>query len=494
MISTPIKSVDKFIVENVPAKYRHNARNLVEWLPKDGSVKWAENGSISIDGSSIDGNIIDFVKDTMRSRKGSPLRGIRQLIEALQKASVPREFIGNKQYQRFVVSPPEISGNDLAAESKSEADDEKLYHGATWTVKEFVLAIGLLKSSLGLPDTHLSQPLKFVGQILPQPNNSPCNLYKFKKFFNCKGETILTKHYHCPSCTKLCENTCNDVDNDEVVENDDLDMNGDSCDCGEKKDYFIEIPLISQLECLYQRSGFFDQLQKSRSRVNLSNYGDIYDGNISESLKQNNNILSHKNNISFMWYTDGVRIFKSSKYNIWGFALIIFELPYSERYKIQNMLLVALWFGDHKPVPNIFLKPLKKSLKKLYEGVDFYIQDLGEVSTVKRILLCGTADLPAKALFLNMNQYNGKFSCQICYQNGRTVEKRRVYAYDEDIYLRTEESVLENVEQMLEINKPVRGIKGPSIISKICPNFITGSAIDVMHNSFEGVTKKLLEL
>uniref|UniRef100_A0ABD2W8M7 Transposase domain-containing protein n=1 Tax=Trichogramma kaykai TaxID=54128 RepID=A0ABD2W8M7_9HYME len=420
-----------------------------------------------------------------------------QLHRELIKEAFDQEYDGNfyddEDDEISNHSNSEHYENIFPEESEAD-DDEKLYHGATWTVKEFVLAVGLLKSSLGLPDTHLSQILKFIGQILPQPNNSPSNLYKFKKFFNCKGETILTKHYYCPSCTKLCENTCNDVDNDEVVENDDLDMNGDSCNCDEKKDYFIEIPLISQLECLYQRSGFFDQLQKSRSRVNLSDYGDIYDGNIYESLKQNNNILSHKNNISFMWYTDGVRIFKSSKYNIWGFALIILELPYSERYKIQNMLLVALWFGDHKPVPNIFLKPLKKSLKKLYEGVDFYVQDLGEVSTVKGVLLCGKADLPAKALFLNMNQYNGKFGCQIYYQNGRTVEKRRVYAYDEDIYLRTEESVLENVEQMLEINKPVCGMKGPSIISKICPNFITGSAIDVMHNSFEGVTKKLIEL
>ena len=36
----------------------------------------------------------------------------------------------------------------------------------------------------------------------------------------------------------------------------------------------------------------------------------------------NYNILSNNNNISLMWYTDGVRIFKSSKYNIWVFFFI----------------------------------------------------------------------------------------------------------------------------------------------------------------------------
>ncbi|KAL7292591.1 hypothetical protein TKK_0013723 [Trichogramma kaykai] len=50
--SAPIKSVDAFIVESVPAKYRHNAKNLVEWLRKDGSVKWSENGSVSIANST----------------------------------------------------------------------------------------------------------------------------------------------------------------------------------------------------------------------------------------------------------------------------------------------------------------------------------------------------------------------------------------------------------------------------------------------------------
>ncbi|KAL7290725.1 hypothetical protein TKK_0015477 [Trichogramma kaykai] len=124
--SAPIKSVDTFIVESIPAKYRHNAKNLVEWLRKDGSVKCSENGSVSIDGSSIESNIIDFVNDSMRSRKGSPPRGISQFIEALRKASVPREFIGNKQYQRFVVSQPEISEYDSAAESNTSPNSSPL--------------------------------------------------------------------------------------------------------------------------------------------------------------------------------------------------------------------------------------------------------------------------------------------------------------------------------------------------------------------------------
>uniref|UniRef100_A0ABD2W1U7 Transposase domain-containing protein n=1 Tax=Trichogramma kaykai TaxID=54128 RepID=A0ABD2W1U7_9HYME len=261
-----------------------------------------------------------------------------------------------------------------------------------------------------------------------------------------------------------------------------------------EKEYFVEIPLIPQLESLFQRSGFFNKL-RSQYRTNEDiDYSDIYDGSIYRDLTKNNNILSDKHNISFMWYTDGVRIFRSSKFNIWGFFLIILELPYRERYKIQNMLLVSLWFGDHKPEPNLFLKPLRKSLKKVYQGVEFFIKDLDSVAIVRGIVLCGTADLPAKALFLCMNQYNGHFGCQVCFQNGETVERVRVYPHDENIFLRSDESVLENAKQALEINQPVCGVKGPSIISKISHKFITSTAIDVMHSAFEGVARKLIEL
>ncbi|CAB0040668.1 unnamed protein product [Trichogramma brassicae] len=127
--ATSSAPIDTLIVESVPAKYRRNAKNLVEWLRRDASIQWSENGSVNIDGSSIEGNIIDFVNDAMRSRSGSPPRGISQFIEALRKASVPREFIGNKQYQRFVVSQSRTSEDDSPAESSTSPNSSPLTGG-----------------------------------------------------------------------------------------------------------------------------------------------------------------------------------------------------------------------------------------------------------------------------------------------------------------------------------------------------------------------------
>uniref|UniRef100_A0ABD2W6M6 Uncharacterized protein n=1 Tax=Trichogramma kaykai TaxID=54128 RepID=A0ABD2W6M6_9HYME len=223
-----------------------------------------------------------------------------------------------------------------------------------------------------------------------------------------------------------------------------------------------------------------------------SYYQDVYDGSIYKEFLQT--IPSDEIWITFMWYTDGVRIFKSSKYNIWGFFLIILELPYTERYKVENMILVALWFGEKKPVPNIFLKFLYSTMKELRKGVNIYVEDLKKNVDLHAAIICGTADLPAKALFLGMNQYNGRFGCQVCVQEGRTVDHRRVYPFKSNLNLRTEKDVLESSIQAVACGFPVCGVKGPTILSKICYKFVSSTAVDVMHNTHEGVVKKLIDL
>ena len=69
-----------------------------------------------------------------------------------------------------------------------------------------------------------------------------------------------------------------------------------------------------------------------------------------------------------MWYTDGVAVFRKSKYNIWPFYLIINEVPFKKRFNLENVILGGLWFGEKKPKPNLFLKPIRDSLLELKKG------------------------------------------------------------------------------------------------------------------------------
>ena len=124
-------------------------------------------------------------------------------------------------------------------------------------------------------------------------------------------------------------------------------------------------------------------------------------------------------NVSFTWNTDGVPIFKSSKFSIWSFYFVIKVLPYKHRMRKENLLFCGLSFGEIKPVMTLYSKPLMTSLQALEtEGIEIEINNERHIS--KEFLLCGTADLLAKSLVMNCNQFNGAFSCLKCLDPGKT--------------------------------------------------------------------------
>lgn len=374
--------------------------------------------------------------------------------------------------------------------------NEEMYAGASMTIAEFLLCLAALKTHLHLTDVMIGQILKFIAIVLPKPNKCPTSIYKFKQFFSDNERENIIKHFYCLNCNYLEPNSECDINHDVSIEDEETLNDLNSCDCNvnEKSNYFIEVSLISQLKSFFARSGFYNQL---KSTITLSDdenlFFDIYSGSIYKSLIHVKN-LSSNIRISLMWYTDGIQIFKSSKRSIWVLSLIILELPYEERYKLKNMLLVGLWFGEKKPQPNLFLEPFTKSFKSLYEGIEIYIKDLDKNVILTGLLTAGTCDLPAKSLILSMNQYNGRFGCQVCMHEGETMYHKRVYPYKDCIILRNEHDTLTHAKQAHEIEKPVCGVKGPAMLSKICSLFITSTAVDVMHCVFEGVVVRLGEL
>lgn len=119
------------------------------------------------------------------------------------------------------------------------------------------------------------------------------------------------------------------------------------------------------------------------------------------------------------------------------------------------------------------------------------------------MLLCGTCDLPAKAMAYNMMQYNGEYGCSHCLQKGKTFkvgERGSVHIYP---YIqenpsgpkRNDDQLNSYNHRAVDSGKPEFGVKGPSWLSVI-PNYsITeGNVIDYMHCVLLGVTKMLLKL
>lgn len=92
------------IIETIPKKFQDKAKKLLDRLRLAGNVKWDNRGSLIIDNSHVRGNIIDLVNNAMRVRKGSPPTGQRQFAAALRRASIPHEFIGNRQVRNLVAA------------------------------------------------------------------------------------------------------------------------------------------------------------------------------------------------------------------------------------------------------------------------------------------------------------------------------------------------------------------------------------------------------
>ena len=129
---------------------------------------------------------------------------------------------------------------------------------------------------------------------------------------------------------------------------------------------------MDQLQTMFTRSGFYKDLQHrfNRKKQAKENIAYIYDGRLYKSLVRKA-ILSSGNNISFIFNTDGIPVFKSSKVSIWPLYLIISE---------------GMWFGDKKPAMWTFLKPFQESFSKLEQGVNFTVIGIGNV-TCQGVLL-----------------------------------------------------------------------------------------------------------
>lgn len=185
--------------------------------------------------------------------------------------------------------------------------------------------------------------------------------------------------------------------------------------------YFIEMHFLMQLREMFKRPGFQELLQHRfhREGVRPDTICDIYDGSLYKKYTVTG-CLSNPNNISLMWYTNGVPVFKSSNVSMWPLFLTINELPYKYRMKRENTMLAGLRFENKKPAANQFIYNLRSDFEELSRGAVFALPD-GRSVNVRGMLLIGTCDLSAKAEFLNIIAFNRKCGCPNCENPGKAL-------------------------------------------------------------------------
>lgn len=385
-------------------------------------------------------------------------------------------------------------------ENVNECSDENkpLYHNAPLTVAESLLLVVTFAIRYNLSGSALNDLLILISLHCISPNLCRKSLHQFQHFFRAI-KNPLVYHRYCSYCFLLVDDRATVTCPNSLCSRDLTKSN--SCS------FFIEVPLVSQIRNLFSKCGFYDNLglRFRRAKKNDSHFEDIYDG--SEYRKHcSPGILDLQYNLSLLWNTDGVPVFKSSKFSIWPLYFVINELPFSERTKRENMRFAGLWFGDTKPFMLTFLQPFHTSLGKLEtEGVNIKVKvgsDTKEVLS-KVILLAGTCDLPAKCLVYNSVQYNGSYGCFKCKQKGQTVKvsaRGHVHAFpfvqlDPVGPKRTHLETLQDADRAVKAGVAINGIKGPSWFAGLSSyDIIKGSGIDYMHGLCLGVMKTLLNL
>ena len=132
--------------------------------------------------------------------------------------------------------------------------------------------------------------------------------------------------------------------------------------------------------CVVAEKSIWFSLKERLLQPNSGNICDVYDGLQYKKWKY---FLNEPANVSFLLNTDGVAIFRSSKFSIWPVWIVINELPKSQRYVLfmyilyhnynyvfrflrKNMLLAGVWYSKDKPTMTTFLKPIIEEINELY--------------------------------------------------------------------------------------------------------------------------------
>jgi len=420
-------------------------------------------------------------------------------LEASNVTSEPLEMSSSSNLEPQVTTSEQRDVPLIDHGSKRSQPDleSPLYSGAPVTMYAALLLILAFVLNHNLTNEALADLLSLLNIVLVQPNLVPPSVYKFYKHLRItKANSI--RHYYCSSCEKPLDQSSG------------MKCSNSSCQHIFPREqnipYFLELPLDQQIQALFQRPYFYHQIQHRFNRTKFSDrhIEDIYDGQLYKEHFKPGGILSSPANLSLLWNTDGVPVFKSSTYSVWPLYFVVNELPYKLRMQKQNILLGGLWFGYSKPNMQHFLRPMWKALSRL-ELQGTLVQAWGNLQKFvsKIILLAGTCDLPAKCLVQNFIQFNGFMGCSKCLQPGATLtlgprSHTHIYPYISDNPsgpLRSRKQTAEDVQHYLETGSTRNGVLGPSWFG--CLRYfdpIRGTAVDYMHGCLLGVMRRLFHL
>ncbi len=108
---------------------------------------------------------------------------------------------------------------------------------------------------------------------------------------------------------------------------------------------------------------------------------------------------------------------------MWPVELCISSLPPHLRMDADYLLLGGIWLGPAKPDMKTILQPVISKI----ESLKVSLKTCQGEKQLRAKLLLSVFDLPARAAAVNMMQYNGRYGCLYCLDEGKHINHRRIY-------------------------------------------------------------------
>ena len=174
--------------------------------------------------------------------------------------------------------------------------------------------------------------------------------------------------------------------------------------------FFVIADVSCQLKYLFEQNGILESVHEVKAKAKLArdsntqSISDITEGQYHHSLMKEGEFLSNPNYISALFNTDGIPLYKSSRVKLWPIFLAINEIPLSQRFSRENIILVGTWQGKGNPPFLHYLNAFGEEMCKLHdEGIVVSMANgaFKETVTGKLAVLVGVLDLQAKGYVLN---------------------------------------------------------------------------------------------
>lgn len=360
----------------------------------------------------------------------------------------------------------------------------KLHNDSDLTVNESILKIMELYLKNKLSKAGLQRTIKTMCDMLPGNHNLPTSAYFILQYIESLAPPVVNESYY------YCENCCYYHGT----------KNEGQCEICKNTTFghFFFFDLAVLIRFFFENrnlAAIIDSESEKRQNMDPTVMRDLKDGIVYKSINSNRG----KYDVNIVLNSDGVRIRRGSKKEMWLVIFTIAEVPIHLRKAFCTVL--GVWYDTKKPEMKTFMKPIAEKLKYLEKnGVQWTHPTTQKVMTSCVRLPVAVLDAPARAMVQNILQFNGRYGCNPCEIKTQLstpipVRKRiRVYRYVHNPRLRTKERMLEQALSVGDQNH-VRGVKGPSVLSTIPSVDISKCIVpEYMHSVLIGVAKQLLEI